>query len=391
MLARDLEWQPREEFIHAAFMGHRGAGKSTEIRRLVDRLSGLYETVHLEATVEMDPLHVEVEDLLLNVALAVVSAMRQRGTPLPAQLLEDVQKWFAEVVKNTRWAKGFSAEAAAGIEGKVTAPFVGSLFGSVKALFKQESEYRTEVKEVLRKYPGTLRDRVNALLDAANQNLGERSLLIVVDNLDRYDQEKIDRLLVVGADRIRELRTHLLLTPPISLFLKPKTAQLKTLYRCHTLHSIRLRTKDQPYDQFEGEGRDLMEQALARRIDLDKMIPEKDARDRLIAASGGSIRELLHLVYQSALLARGATILEDDVERAITLEKQNIRDSVNVHGWIPVLLRIAEEHQIFDDNKCMEVLFHHLAFKYNGDGWYDVHPLVTELPEFKNARHGPAR
>jgi hypothetical protein len=26
-----------------------------------------------------------------------------------------------------------------------------------------------------------------------------------------------------------------------------------------------------------------------------------------------------------------------------------------------------------------------VALKYNSDGWYDVHPLVAELPEFERA------
>ena len=29
----------------------------------------------------------------------------------------------------------------------------------------------------------------------------------------------------------------------------------------------------------------------------------------------------------------------------------------------------------------MDVLYQQLAFKYNGTIWYDVHPLVAELPE----------
>jgi hypothetical protein len=391
MLARDFEWRAPGSFVHAAFMGHRGAGKSTEIRRLLDRLGRTYEPVYIEATMEMHPLHIEVEDLLLTVAHTVVDAMRSRGTPLRDDLLRGVEKWFAEAVQTTDWAKGFNAEAAAGAEGKIGLPFVGSLFGSAKALFKYDSKYRTEVREVLRKYPVTLLASVNELLDEANKALGGRSLLVVVDNLDRYNPEIIDRLLVLGADSIRELRANLLLTPPISLLLKPKTGQLTTLYRCHTIHTVQLRSRHTPYDRFDGEGRDLMEKALAKRVDLDAMIPQTDARDRLIAASGGAIRELLYLVYRSTLVARGPAVLEEDVERAISLEKQRLRDSINVNGWLPALLTIAQEKQPSQDQKCMDVLFHQLAFKYNGDGWYDVHPLVTELPEFKNARDAGLR
>ena len=113
--------------------------------------------------------------------------------------------------------------------------FVGSLFGSVKGLFKRDSEHRAEVKQVLKKYPGTLLQSVNELLQAADELLGDRALLVVIDNLDRYDPEVIDKLLVAGADRIRELRCNLILTPPIGLMLRPRSALLDAIYSCHML------------------------------------------------------------------------------------------------------------------------------------------------------------
>ncbi|KYF80704.1 hypothetical protein BE11_06625 [Sorangium cellulosum] len=386
-LEKELEWRPYDRFVHATFVSHRGAGKSTEILRLTERLSEAYEPVYIEATVEMDPFRIEAEDLLLNMALAVEQKMRERGTPLPADLLSRVTGWFNEVVRTTKWAQNYNAEAAAGMDLKAELPFVGSLFGSLKALFKQESEYRTEVKQVLRKYPGTLLQSVNELLDAARKLLGERDLLVIVDNLDRYEPEVIDRLLVQGADRMRELRSNLLLTPPISLLLQPKSAQLDTLYSCHVLYTVRLRRSDQEYDAFDGPGRDLMEQALSLRMDLDTVIPAREARDRLIAASGGAVRELLDLVSQAAYMARGTVITRDDVERAVALRRQRMRDLINANGWLDALVKLAGDKQIFPDKACMDVLFHRLAFKYNGDGWYDVHPLVAEIPEFVNARH----
>ncbi len=387
-LERELEWRAEGSFIHAALVSHRGAGKSTEIHRLSERLKEAYEKVYIEATIEMDPFHIEAEDLLLNLAFAIVAAMQARGTPLPSELIGRIQSWFDEVVRKTTWAAGFHAEATIGLEGKVGVPFSATLFGSLKALFKQESEYRAEVKQVLRKYPGTLIQSVNDLLDEANRILGKRSLLIVIDNLDRYEPEVIDRLLVAGADRIRSLNCNLILTPPIGLLLQPKSAQLDQLYNCHFLYAVRLRSHDQAYDLFDGPGRDLMEQALANRMNLDVIIPEKAARDRLISASGGAIRELLYLISQSALLAHGKVITEDDADRAIAKRRQRLRDLINANGWMPTLVNIARDKQISADPRAFEVLFHYLAFKYNGDGWYDVHPLVTEIPEFKRARLG---
>ncbi len=390
-LEKELSWRPEEQFVHAAFVSHRGAGKSTELRRLTDRLKDAYEAVYLEATIEMDPFRIEAEDLLFNLALSVESAMEARGTPLPSELLGRIKKWFAEVISSTKWVKGFHGEAAAGIEAKAGVPLIGSVYGSLKALLKQESEYRTEVKQVLKRYPGVLLQNVNDLLDEANRLLGGRSLLVVVDNLDRYEPEVIDKLLVASSDRIRQLRCNLILTPPIGLLLQPKSAQLDQLYACHFLYAVRLRAPDQAYDLFDGPGRALVEQALARRIDLDTVIPHKGARDRLIAASGGAIRELLDLVSQSALLARGEVIEEADAESAVSKRKQRLRDLINANGWLETLVRIARDKQLHPDQKCMDVLFHYLAFKYNGDGWYDVHPLINEIPEFTRALRGEER
>ncbi|MEO7331951.1 MAG: hypothetical protein ABI193_25465, partial [Minicystis sp.] len=350
-----------------------------------------YETVYIPATLEMNPFDVEAEDLLLAIALAIEAAMEARGTPLRSELVGRIVKWFDDVVKTTKWAAGFQAEAGAGIEVKAGFPFASTLFGSLKALLKTDSEYRIEVKQVLRKYPGTLLQSINDLLDEAKAALGDKALLVVVDNLDRYDPEVVDKLLVGSADRIRQLRCNLILTPPIGLLLQPKSAQLDRIYSCHFLYAVRLRTPEQAYDLFDGPGRDLLEQALARRIDLQTMIPSKAARDRLISASGGAIRELLNLISQAALLSRGATLEEDDVERALAKRKQRLRDLINANGWMSTLVTIAREKQIHTDQKCLDVLFHYLAFKYDGEGWYDIHPLVAELPEFERARRSEDR
>lgn len=384
-LSTALTLRSPSRFIHAAFIGHRGAGKTTEILRLADDVREGYELVYIEATDEMDLFVIEVEDLLFNIALAVESTMRERGTPLPKELLEETRRWFEEVVQTTKYVQGFNAEAAAGFETKVSSPFFGGLFGSLKALFKHESEYRTEIRHVLRRYPGRLLANVNALLDEANKLLEGRSLLIVVDNLDRYTPEVADNLLGISADRLRQLRCNLILTPPMSLLLQPRSTQLERTYECHFLQAIQLRKPEQRYHEFDGPGRDLMEEALSRRVNLDKMIPAKAARDRLISASGGMMRELLDLVYQSILLARSGIITEAVVDNVARQRRQRQRDLINANGWMETLVQIALHKQIRDDAKCMAVLFNYLAFKYNGEGWYDIHPLVDEIPQFQVA------
>lgn len=137
---------------------------------------------------------------------------------------------------------------------------------------------------------------------------------------------------------------------------------------------------------FDGPGRALLVQALAARMDLDLFEDRETALDRLIIASGGSIRELLQLVNDCALRADGPKIALIEVDAAVRSARARLRDLVNANGWAPVLGSIAAHKRVNDDPKCMQVLFHRLALKYNGDGWYDVHPLIAELPEVLAAR-----
>ena len=126
----------------------------------------------------------------------------------------------------------------------------------------------------------------------------------------------------------------------------------------------------------------MMEGALAKRMNLDLLLPDPQARRRLIAASGGAIRDLLGLVREAILLAEGDVLDLAAVNAAVDRSKVVYRDMINTNGWMPTLKQIAREHQVNEDPHCMDVLYHRLALKYNGEGWYDIHPLVAEMPEF---------
>jgi len=64
--------------------------------------------------------------------------------------------------------------------------------------------------------------------------------------------------------------------------------------------------------------------------------------------------------------------------------RQKLRDRIDVNGWLDTLVAIARSKRLTDDAKCLDVLFQRLAFHYNGEVWYDVHPLVTEIPDFES-------
>lgn len=386
-LLRRFEDKPTGEPLHILFSSHRGAGKTTELMRLQDQLKPRYLSLYLAANVQMDANQIEVEDLLLVLAQGIEQYLREQGKPLPADLLERVSNWFNQVIRTTTWGKDSSVETAVGIKAEAGLPLFAKLTAGLSGLFKVESKHREEVKNELKKFPGTLLESINLLLDAAAQLLAAagHELLILIDNLDRYDPAIIDALLVRNGDRIRQLRCNLILTPPIGLLYRPHSEQIDTHFPCEVMNTVRLRRPEQPYNIFDGPGHNLLLSALAKRIDLATLIPDQRARDRLVVACGGAIRDLLSLVVEAALTSNGDQLTLADVEYAVQRKKQRLRDLINANGWWGTLAAVAREKQIVSDAACLTVLYHRLVLKYNGDGWYDVLPLIVELPEFQHA------
>ena len=383
--------RPAGHPLHVLFASHRGAGKTTELNRLAAELRDRFFSLYFDAHREMDIHRIDPEDLLLVLAERVEARLREEGRPLPSKLLDEVHKWFLDVVRTTRWGAQWSADLAAGFEVKAEVPLLARLLASLKLLFRAEGEQRSEVKDVLRKYTGSLGDSVNARLGAANARLAEegRELLVIVDTLDRYRPDVVDPLLVGAAERIRGLRCHLILTPPIGLIYQPESEPLEDRYPCEVMNTVRLRRPDQPFGQFDGPGRGLMLEVLRARLDVEALIPDETVVDRLIAASGGATRDLMRFVSDAALRATGATIDHEVVERVLRRRRSLVRDRINLSGWAPALARIHQTKQV-SRAEDMTLLYQRFALKYDDEGWYDIHPLVADVPEFRRELEGAA-
>ncbi|CAM2006700.1 P-loop NTPase fold protein [Acanthopleuribacter pedis] len=376
-----------DDFHRLVFSSHRGAGKTTELNQLAQALQNKYKTIYIEANVEMHPHDIEIEDLLLVMAQIIDQVMREEQLQLPQKLLFDIASWFGQTIKTTSVGTTYLGQLETHIQAKAGVPYFSKLMANLKALFKTESTHKTEVKEVLRKFPKTLAEAVNKLLDAANEKLKNKNqeLLVIIDNLDRYPPQVIDTLISRNAERFKSLHCHFILTPPINLYYRPESENLEQNYRCFTMPTIKLRQAGQPYDHFAGPGHDLLLKALAKRINLEKLVPEPKTQDRLVFGSGGSIRNLLELAQDASLEADGDFIVLEDVNRALSRHRSRLRNRINALGLMQALVHISHTKQLDEGEPYRQALYYRLAFMYNGAGWYDIHPLISELDEFKQA------
>ncbi len=389
-LKRLLTTRADGQWLHAAFLSHRGAGKTTELKRMMVELQKQFDSYYIEANLHLDPRHLTTEDMLLTLALGVQEYFEQTHRPLISPRVERVRTWFSDVLMSTSWAKTLAEEFKRRSGEGEEEPLILRLKAELLALLRNESDYRTQVRDAFRRQPNALIEAVNGVMEAAQEKLDEegegRRLLLVIDNLDRYDPEIVDELLIKRG-LLRDVKCHMLVTPPISLHYKPVGEPLGARYSCQVMNTVKLRDQTQGYRDFTEDrlGYDLLLSALEKRLDIDKLLPEPRARERLIAASGGAIRNLLQMTQEAALVASGDRITYDNVDAAARRMRAGMRDRINANGWATTLAKIAVTKQPHEDPHCMTVLFQQLALKYNGETWYDVHPLVAEIPEVSDA------
>jgi len=386
-LRRMLERNVPGRFRRVAFVSHRGAGKTTELNRLMAALEGRYRCLYLQANTELDANRFTVEDLLLVLARELEKLAREElAEPISPKLLGSIENWFATQVVSHAVGQEYVGEVRTEAKAEGGIPFFARLMGKVTALCKTESTHREKVENELRKYPGTLTESVNGLLDAVGKTLAKagKELLVVIDNLDRYNPEVVDGLLVENADRLKELRVHLVVTPPISLVYRPISQSIDALFATTFLPTVRLRSQGDSYDTVGEPGKSVLLSALGKRIDLEVLLPDKAARDRLLFASGGAIRELLQLAQEATLEVDEGPLGLAVVDRVLQKRRQRLRDRVDTNGWWDTVVHIAKTKRLDRDPACQQLLYQRLVFQYNGEGWYDIHPLLSEVPEFQS-------
>lgn len=113
--------------------------------------------------------------------------------------------------------------------------------------------------------------------------------------------------------------------------------------------------------------------------------------ERLYLMSGGHIRELLLLAQEAVNRTTELPISAQMVQRAITEARSVLSRSVEEPEW-KILAKISRTKEIQNDNQHRSLLFNRCVMEYRyiddqneKQTWYDVHPLIKDMPQFKAA------
>ena len=121
---------------------------------------------------------------------------------------------------------------------------------------------------------------------------------------------------------------------------------------------------------------------------------ETEASDYLIAMSGGVMRELttlLQMAFNEATVTRSSRLIRRHAEWAVAQVRSDYKRSLRREHYdqlrqvqqdkrIREVHRLRPEEQAADREMELLDLLHNLSIlEYNGEGWWDVHPIVASL------------
>lgn len=387
----------------AAFSGHRGCGKTTQLLRLQEDLAPRFTSIHVYADESLlqDP-DLDYPDLMLWLVDELVREFDGRGHAIDERLLDDVVEWFAsrtrEDVKTLRAEA--TAEAEAEASGKAGLYFISlKMLARIKSMAQGSIERRQIIRRELQRYSADLLGRVNELLDGAARAL-ERAgkatdLLIVQDNLDRLKAEPAERLFIENGDLLGRLNAHLIYTAPVAMVLSAAANTGQVFEHRYTLPTVKVQQKG---GRAHRKGIDALVALVAARADLDSVFANQGVIRFLAQMSGGSVRDLMRLLFEAQSLARVDD--KDQIDHVSAKDAvQRIRVDLERTLWpYQALARIheskglpepeaADQHQLEQARAFYaDLLIKGVVLEYNGGAcWYDVHPIMRDIAAFKDA------
>ncbi|WP_299068972.1 hypothetical protein [Accumulibacter sp.] len=280
------------------FGGHRGCGKSTELRAIAAELAGpeRFLVVSIDALQALDINNLTYADVALALAEALAASVEQAGITVPEVFLTPLHEWFREVSRNTALTTSLSGEVKAGVKAETGLPFVGKLFASLTAAIRSNTTYKTEIRESVRNSFSVLARGFNQLLSFVESKVGKHgkghAVIFVVDGTDRLRGDEADDFFVRDSHQLRQLRGNCIYCAPIGV-LNEQGQVGQNFDAIFRLPMVKLAEKGQ-HEPLPVAWQRLRE-FVHRRLPAENF-DDPATLDGLIAHSGGHPRDLLRLV-----------------------------------------------------------------------------------------------
>ena len=390
-----LDLQDEGENSTILFTGHRGSGKSTELHNLEQRWRQSYHVIYMEVDKEIDINDVAFTDLYLLVLKYVEVDLRREGIKPNTAIIRDIERWFADVTKETTESVESSVsiigEASLGME----APFLAKLMVKLLAQIKGKAENKQTIRQTLERDFSRLKANVNLFLDDSLRRLQTvkpdcKGILLIFDNIDRCPPPVSERLFFEYAAQLQELHCSVIYTVHISMLHSPKgiTNYFDQTYIVPMMNVYQFQ-KDILEVSYQSESLQAVAEIIRRRMAVSEVFEDEADLLELVQASGGHMRHLMRMMQEACLTAIGRghdKLQKDDLLSAMNeLQFDFERQILDQH--YPAIAETQITKRVANNEIGQAALFGLSVLEYiefnSSQRWNYPHPLVKKIEKYQ--------
>lgn len=361
---------PNNNYSHL-LLGHRGCGKSTELNKLIQELeSENYLVYKIKCLEEIDIYNIDKNDILLLVSNALMEIAEKNKINIPNFLSKNIYDFFKvkEIIEEEENKNEINAGVAL------------SLLLKLKGEIRYGTSKRKIIREKLQNNVGNWLLNIYELKNIIYQTKQNLPILIFED-IDKIPNPQ-DALAIFNNSIFSNLQFPVIFTFPISVAFSGEFTPIRNQYKIHFLPMIK--THDKNNNDYT-EGINVIKKIIYKRA--EKSLFEDEAITLLIKKTGGILREVFESINKAAFRAytRNSKIVEtEDIKRALVELQSDYRRTI-VTGDYEKLMKIYRTKKDIDDeenaDKMLKYLQSQVVLEYNGEQWFDVHPLVYDFVE----------
>jgi len=375
--------------------GHRGGGKTTELRRLEQKLANKYAVIWIDTQTALDRYNIGYAEVIVLIGVQIAKqAIKSNWLFKKERLLAELTKSLETVVYQDKGTYN---------EGLGTPEFLEKVGLTLRRGLTREITKTLNVRPVL----SGIIDSVNNIITAAEKE-ADQKLFIITDGLDRHDFKTA--LEMFSSPLLTELNCHIIYAIPIELRYSPSFRQpMEMFQKCLDLNNPPVFVCSPnlcPTKTPDQNGRKILLNIVNKRLaglgPLYKNLFQPDALDLICEKSGGVIRDLVRLARAACEigLRKGlrvvdletATVAVQEVHREYNLNDYHYSEIDIVHKTGKLTTKTYNLPNKGEFIICDDLLQNKLILGYYSsqqEPWFDINPiLIEDLDRWQAAQTG---
>ncbi len=386
----------KDQNLKILLSGFKGCGKSTELLRLKRELDKDYLIKIFSVREKLDANNVSISEIIITVMKDLCEFVAENYTDikLDKKLEKNLENWTSSIYEEEIKHRYYNAALGAGLEARTGFLKVLNVFGKLSLDFNAGRRFQEITRKEVNQTLSELILNCNLLVNDIKgqlKKIKKQNIIFLIEDLEKVERSVAEGIFYDYPKQLTAIDCSFIYTFPISLVYHPKHTIILNEFGGGKVALPMIKVHEKNGDDYV-EGIDTITEIVYRRIDKEKnLVPEGLLRD-FIRKSGGSLRDLFRMLRIAA---------ENGIDRGVeSIEEQDYRYSLNklktdyyntisyneqtgmtAADYYRILVDCCESNDKKpEDEKGLIDLKHNMCILgYNGEGGYDVHPVVKEI------------